>query len=117
MTRTFAAATLCALALASAAHAGDVVLHQPLQAGSLDEGNVDMVAYFIDGPDGALELTATFLARTSGAEPMRIVAPLQDGDALNFALPGQPLTTYSVARSGAEVRISAVPVSYRLALN
>ena len=67
-----------------------------------------MVAYWLDGPDGALELTATFRDRTTDDEPMRVVMPLQDGDALSFGMPGYPSLLYTFARAQSDVTISVV---------
>ena len=55
---------------------------------------------------GALELTATFRDPATDDEPMRIVMPLQDGDALAFGMPGYADSLYSFARSGQAIRIS-----------
>jgi hypothetical protein len=37
---------------------------------------------------------------------MRIVMPMQDGDALSFGMPGYEASLYNFARSGQEITIS-----------
>ena len=92
----------------ASAQAEEVTISHALAAGSLHEGALDMVAYWLDGPDGALELTATFRDRTTDDEPMRVVMPLQDGDALSFGMPGYPSLLYTFARAQSDVTISVV---------
>ena len=99
-------ATFLGATLTAPAHAEDVTISQALAAGSLHEGALDMVAYWIEVPDGALELTATFRDRATDDGPMRIVMPMQDGDALAFGMPGYDNSLYSFARSGKEISIS-----------
>lgn len=106
MMKTIAMAALFGAALTMPAEAEQVTMSRPIAAGSLHEGPLDMVAYWIDGQDGALELTATFRARTPSDEPMRVVMPLQDGDRLAFGMPGHPGALYRFGRSGREVTIS-----------
>ncbi len=74
--------------MVASARADEVTISHALAAGSLHEGALDMVAYWLEGPNGALELTATFRDRATDDEPMRIVMPMQDGDALSFGMPG-----------------------------
>lgn len=90
----------------AAAQAEEVTVSRALAAASLHEGALDMVAYWTEATDGALEVTATFRDRATNDEPMRIVMPMQDGDALSFAMPGYDRSLYSFARSGEEIRIS-----------
>jgi hypothetical protein len=91
---------------AAASEVEAVTISRALAAGSLHDGPLDMVAYWLDGEDGALELTATFRDRATDDEPMRIVMPMQDGDALSFGMPGYRGVLYSFARTGREISIS-----------
>src|SRR5919112_5930141 len=115
MIRTFALAALLGSTLMAPAQAEEVTISQALAAGSLHEGALDMVAYWTEVPDGALELTATFRDRATASEPMRIVMPMQDGDALAFGMPGYEGALYSFARSGKEISISVEVEPNRLA--
>jgi hypothetical protein len=104
--RMFALAALLGSTWIAPAQAEEVTISQEIAAGSLHEGALDMVAYWVEVPDGALELTATFRDRATDDEPMRIVMPMQDGDALAFGMPGYDGALYSFARSGQEISIS-----------
>ena len=104
--RMLALAAMLGSTLMAPAQAEEVTISQALAAGSLHDGALDMVAYWLDGPDGALELTATFRDRATDDEPMRIVMPMQNGDALSFGMPGYPASLYSFARSGKKISIS-----------
>jgi opacity protein-like surface antigen len=106
--KALAIAALLGATLMASAQAEEVTISHALAAGSLHEGALDMVAYWLDGPDGALELTATFRDRTTDDEPMRVVMPLQDGDALSFGMPGYPSLLYTFARAQSDVTISVV---------
>ena len=113
--RMLALAVLLGTTMVASARAEEVTISHALAAGSLHEGALDMVAYWLDGPDGALELTATFRDRTTDDEPMRIVMPMQDGDALSFGMPGYEASLYSFARSGQEITISVEVMPDRIA--
>ena len=104
--RMLALAVLLGTTLMAPAHAEEVTISRALAAGSLHEGALDMVAYWIEVPGGALELTATFRDRATDDEPMRIVMPMQNGDALAFSMPGYERSLYSFARSGQAISIS-----------
>jgi hypothetical protein len=106
--RSSTLAILLATTTFASAHAEEVTISHALAAGSLHEGALDMVAYWLDGPDGALEVTATFRDRATDDEPMRIVMPMQDGDALSFGMPGYPSLLYTFARAQSDVMISVV---------
>ena len=106
MIKTFALAAVLGAALIAPAQAEEVTISKPMAAGSLHEGPLDMVAYWLDGPEGSLELTATFRDRETDDEPMRIVMPMQNGDSLSFGMPGYRGTLYSFARTGREISIS-----------
>ena len=104
--RSSTLAILLATTTFASARAEEVTISHALAAGSLHEGALDMVAYWLDGPDGALEVTATFRDRATDDEPMRIVMPMQDGDALSFGMPGYPSLLYTFARVQSDVTIS-----------
>ncbi len=115
MTRIALLATLLGSTLIAPAQAEEVTISRELTAASLHEGALDMVAYWAEVPDGALELTATFRDRATDDEPMRIVMPMQDGDALAFGMPGYDGALYAFARSGQEISISVEIGSARIA--
>jgi hypothetical protein len=104
--KTIALAVVFGATLMAPARAEEVTISRELAAGSLHEGALDMVAYWAEVPDGALEVTATFRDRATDDEPMRVVMPLQDGDALAFGMPGYEGALYRFARSGTEISIS-----------
>ena len=104
--RTHILAVLLGATLIAPAQAEEITISSALPVGSLHEGPLDMVASWKEVPGGALELTATFSDRAMKDEPMRIVMPMQDGDALAFGMPGYEGTLYSFARSGHEISIS-----------
>ena len=104
--RMLALAVLLGSTLMAPAQAEEVTISQAIAAGSLHDGPLDMVAYWIEVADDALELTATFRDRATDDEPMRIVMPMQDRDALAFSMPGYEDSLYSFARSGQEISIS-----------
>ena len=106
MMKTFALAALLGAKLIVPAHAEEITISHALAAGSLHEGALDMVAYWTEVPDGALEVTATFRDPATNDEPMRVVMPMQDGDALAFGMPGYEGSLYRFARVGQEVSIS-----------
>lgn len=81
------------------AFAEEVTMSEPVQAASLHEGPLDMVAYYLDLPDGGYELTATFRARTDEAQPMRVVMKLMNGDDVAFGMPGHAGSLYRFARA------------------
>ena len=114
--KTFALAALLGATLMAPAQAEEVTIFHALAAGSLHEGALDMVAYWIEVPGGALELTATFRDRATDDEPMRIVMPMQDGDALAFGMPGYEGSLYSFARSGQQISISVEVLSDSIAV-
>jgi hypothetical protein len=113
--RRVAAAIVLAL-VAGPGLADTAVMRRAIEAASLHDGPLDMVAYYVPAPDGALEVTATFARRwsrvTPGA-PMRTVMALADGDDVAFAMPGYPEALYRFRRSGEEVTVSVRPVRPR----
>jgi hypothetical protein len=113
--KTIALAAMLAATLIAPARAEEVTISRALAAGSLHDGALDMVAYWVEAPGGALEVTATFRDRATQAEPMRAVMPLRDGDALAFGMPGHAGALYRFARVGHEVRISVEIEPQRMA--
>ena len=109
MTRYFSAAASAALFctfFVAQASAEEAVMSHPIQAGSLHEGPLDVVSYWVPLTDGAFEVTGTFLSRETGAAPMRVVMALQDGDRTSFAMPGYMSALYSFERIQDEVKSS-----------
>ena len=74
MTRFFT--TIAATLIATSAAAGEVTLEREIQAGSLHEGGVDMVVYYVDHQDH-FEVVATYVSDTT--DPARIRMGLMDG--------------------------------------
>lgn len=105
-----AAACLCVLHT-SPALAESTVMTDPMQAGRLHEGPLDMVAYWTSADGRAYEVTAVFRARTATAEPMRIAMQMLDGDDVSFGLPGQPGVLYRFVRRDGVVSASVRTLS------
>ncbi len=112
-----ASTTLLGVALATAAMAESTTMYRPIQAGSLHEGPLDMVAYWVPLDDEGYELTATFIGRMAGDQPMRIVMRMDDGDELSFAMPGYRTAQYRFERDGAAVAASVELTSNHVASN
>ena len=105
-------ATVLAALIASPALADQMTMDRAVQAASLHDGPLDMVAYYQPAADGALEVTATFAPRAvrmMSAAPMRIVVVLAEGDDVAFAMPGYPEARYRFVRSGESVTVSVRP--------
>ena len=99
--------------VAGPALADQMTMTRAIQAASLHDGPLDMVAYYEPAPGGALEVTATFAPRKvtmMAAAPMRIVMALGEGDDVAFAMPGYPQALYRFVRSGEDVTVSVRPV-------
>jgi hypothetical protein len=108
------APALIAALIAGPALAEQMTMTRAIQAASLHEGPLDMVAYYEPAPGGVLEVIATFAPRVTtimAAAPMRIVMGLGDGDDVAFAMPGYPQAMYRFARAGAAVTVSVRPVA------
>lgn len=93
-----ASATLFCTFFAAQASAEEAVMSHPIQAGSLHEGPLDVVSYWVPLANGDLEVTGTFLSRETGAEPMRVVMALRGGERRSFAMPGYKSAIYSYER-------------------
>jgi hypothetical protein len=108
------ALAVAAALLAGPALAEQMTMDRAIEAASLHEGPLDMVAYYRPVPGGVLEVTATFAPRTvtmMSAAPMRIVMVLADGDDVAFAMPGYPQARYRFARDGEAITVSVRPVA------
>jgi hypothetical protein len=102
---SLAAAILAAMLLAAPAAAEEVTLKAAVQAGSLHDGPLDMVLYYVPVAGGLLEVSGTYAAKGSG-KARRFVMGMSDGDAVSFAMPGYPQATYRFVRAGAMVTTS-----------
>jgi hypothetical protein len=103
--RTLGASLLAALFLATPALSEEVTIGRPIEGGSLHEGRLDMVAYYVPVGDDLLEVTATF-APKGGGDPMRVIMGLADRDSVAFSMPGYQDSLYAFSRSGEEVTVS-----------
>jgi hypothetical protein len=100
-------AALALAVLAGPGLAEEMTMIRAIEAASLHEGPLDMVAYYEPAASGAFEVTATFAPHEPSAyDPMRIVMLLGDGDDVAFAMPGYPEALYRFIRAGAAVTVS-----------
>ncbi|MBZ9988129.1 hypothetical protein LB572_13605 [Mesorhizobium sp. BH1-1-5] len=105
--RTLIASLLAVLFVATPAIADEATIGHPLKAGSLHDGRLDMVVYYVPTDGGLLEVTATF-APKGGGDPQRVVMGLADRDSVAFSMPGYRGSLYAFSRSGEEVTVSTV---------
>ena len=110
-------AALLGLTMASAASAETATLPEPIRPGSLQEGPLGMVAYWVSRGDGRYEVSATFLGRMPGDQPMRIVVNLVEGENVSFSMPGYPAALYRFARNAGVVDASVDMTSESVAAN
>ncbi|MER8826270.1 hypothetical protein NKH73_04925 [Mesorhizobium sp. M0938] len=103
--KTLNASLLAAMFLATPAFAEEATIGRPIESGSLHEGHLDMVAYYVPVDRGLLEVTATFAPKIGG-DPLRVVMGLADGDSVAFSMPGHQGSLYAFSRSGEEVTVS-----------
>ncbi|TAM94680.1 MAG: hypothetical protein EPN45_24065 [Rhizobiaceae bacterium] len=96
---------LCAPFMVTPALAEEAIIGHPIEAGSLHEGRLDMVAYYVPVDGGLLEVTATF-APKGGDDSQRVVMGLAAGDSVAFSMPGYQDTLYAFSRSGENVMVS-----------
>jgi hypothetical protein len=120
MTRPLMLTALLLGAAAMPALAEEAEIRQPVEAArlhegeaaSLHEGALDMVAYYTEldsgAYEGAYEVVATF-AEKSGESPARVRLAMQEGDALQFSMPGDRGTLYGFARDNGTLSITAEP--------
>ena len=103
----FVVAGLAWAGLAYGAMAEESAMHRAIQAASLHQGPLDMVAYFQPGETDAVVVTATFVERDAPeAQPMRVVMAMADGDDLAFAMPGFREALYRFHRDAGIVTVS-----------
>jgi hypothetical protein len=103
--KSLSASLLAALFLATPAFAEEVTIGRPIDGGSLHEGRLDMVVYYVRVDGDLLEVTATF-APKGGGDPLRVVMGLADRDSVAFSMPGYQDSLYAFSRSGEEVSVS-----------
>jgi hypothetical protein len=103
--KTLSASLLAALFLATPAFAEEAAIGRPIEGGSLHEGHLDMVVYYVPVDGDLLEVTATF-APKGGGDPLRVVMALADGDSVAFSMPGYQDSLYAFSRSGEEVTVA-----------
>jgi hypothetical protein len=103
--RTLSASILAALFLVTPAFAEEATIGRPIAGGSLHEGHLDMVVYYVPVDGDLLEVTATFALKTGG-DPLRVVMGLADGDSVAFSMPGHQDSFYAFSRSDEEVTVS-----------
>ena len=104
--KTLSASLFLAMLFATPASAEEATIGRPIEAGSLHEGYLDMVVYYVPVDGNLLEVTATFAPKTGG-DPMRVVMGLADGDSLAFSMPGHRDSLYAFSRTGEEVTVSS----------
>jgi hypothetical protein len=109
--------TMVALTLATGVLAESATMSRPIQAGSLHEGPLDMVAYWVPLEDTGFEVTATFIGRMAGDQPMRIVMKLEEGDDVAFSMPGYRTALYRFARGNDAVDVSVTSTGNVVAAN
>ncbi len=113
--KTIMAAAAATMMLVPSAFAGEIALKAPMQAQSLHEGTLDLVAYRRDLAEGGFEVTAAFRARTPSGEPQVVKMLLADQDRVQFSMPQDLRTVYTFARAADQVTITAEPVAFSLA--
>ncbi len=104
--KTLSASVLAALFLAAPAFAEEATIGRPIEAGSLHEGHLDLVVYYVPVEGDLLEVTATFAPKIGG-DPQRVVMGLADGNSVAFSMPGHRGPLYAFSRSGEEVTVSS----------
>ncbi len=117
--RTLSASLLVALSFATPALAEEATIERQIEGGSLHEGSLDMVAYYVPVDGNLLEVTATF-APKAGGDPLRVVMGLANGDSVAFSMPGHQGSPYAFSRSGGKVTVSSgndVPTREPMTMN
>lgn len=112
----FIALSAATLSIAIPAYAESAQTTQPIEAVSLHDGALDMVAYFTENNEGEYVVVATF-AEGDGASSKRITLALEDGDNVHFAMPGHKDSLYGFARNGdaLAVAVDQVPATAQAA--
>jgi len=96
--RTLGTSLLAALLLATPALSEEVTIGRLIEGGSLHEGRLDMVVYYVPVGGDLLEVTATYAPEGAG-DPLRVAMGLADRDAVAFSLPGYQDSLYAFSRS------------------
>lgn len=102
---TLGTSLLAALFLATPALSEETTIRRPIEGGSLHEGRLDMVVYYVPVDGDLLEVTATF-APKGGGDPLRVVMRLADRDSVAFSMPGYQGALYAFSKYGEEVSVS-----------
>lgn len=100
--KNLSASLLAALFLATPAFAEEATIGRPIEGGSLHEGHLDMVVYYVPVDGDLLEVTATF-APKSGGDPLRVVMGLAGRrlrGLFHAGSPGLALRVLKVRRAG-----------------
>lgn len=90
------------------ASAENVDLKAPLQAGSIHDGGIDMVIYYVEQGDH-FETVATYATLDNPQAPRRVRMALAEGDSTTFALPNTSGMMFTFARNDNQVRIATHP--------
>lgn len=109
MTRFAPAAALIAALLPAAAMADTIRLEAPLAGATLHDAGIDMSAYYTPRADGTFETVAAYVTASDPADVQHLYMALADGDAVTFALPGEPGTHFGFVREGDTVQIHSEP--------
>lgn len=107
--RTLLAVAAAASAFALPAVADEVRLTAPIEAGTIAEEGIDLVAYYTRAQDGAYVVTATWVSNGDATAPRRLVMQLLPGEGTTFSLPGHEETSFSFGRTGDVVSITSAP--------
>jgi hypothetical protein len=109
--------TLAALVAAAplAAQAETLILSAPMAAATLHEDAADMSVYWL--PDGsAFEVTAVYVEAADPAAPAALRMRLEEGDRVEFRLPGVEGVSYAFAREGDALTVTTAPSLTRQAM-
>lgn len=107
--RALLAAAVAASAFALPAVADEVRLTASIEAGTIAEEGIDLVAYYTRAEDGAYVVTATWVSDGDATAPRRLVMQLQPGEGTTFSLPGHEETSFSFGRTGDVISITSAP--------
>ncbi len=105
-----------ALSLTAPVLAEEAMLGAPMAGASAHVHDVSISAYW-KKTDSGFGVVAFVAQDGSSDEPLRLQMTLHDGDAVQFGLPGFPGKTFSFAREGYVVRVSADWSNRLLAMN
>lgn len=97
---------------ATAASADSIRLVRPSQAESLNSDGIGMTAYYL-GHSGPLEVVATFGERDAAKPASQLRMSLEDGDDVEFAIPGRPDVSFQFVRSGSVIEVQSKPTGLK----